>query len=139
MLPLSLQFYKVLDPQNISIQMSNEIINNNNEIWWSGNGDLIDNMITFEFVINDLNNYSLSFDTYFEIEDRFDLVYLEISKDGGRSWEILSTPAMNSQSSSFYALGSHYTNKVNDWINEEVLIGNLPIICLLYTSPSPRD
>ena len=128
MLPLSLQFYKVLDPQNISIQMSNEIINNNNEIWWSGNGDLIDNMITFEFAINDLNNYSLSFDTYFEIEDRFDLVYLEISKDGGSSWEILSTPAMNSQSSSFYGLGSHYTNKVNDWINEEVLIGNLPIM-----------
>ena len=127
MLPLSLQFYKILDSQNTSIQISTEILNENNDIWWSGNGDLIDNMITFEFEIKDLDNYSLYFDTYFDIEGQFDLVYLEISKDGGASWEILSTPAMNSQSSSFYALGPHYTNKIEDWINEEILIGNLNI------------
>ena len=127
MLPLSLQFYKILDSQNTSIQISTEILNENNDIWWSGNGDLIDNMITFEFEIKDLDNYSLYFDTYFDIEGRFDLVYLEISKDGGASWEILSTPAMNSQSSSFYALGPHYTNQIEDWINEEILIGNLNI------------
>ena len=127
MLPLSLQFYKILDSQNTSIQISTEILNENNDIWWSGNGDLIDNMITFEFEIKDLDNYSLYFDTYFDIEGQFDLVYLEISKDGGVSWEILSTPAMNSQSSSFYALGPHYTNQIEDWINEEILIGNLNI------------
>ena len=127
MLPLSLQFYKILDSQNTSIQISTEILNENNDIWWSGNGDLIDNMITFEFEIKDLDNYSLYFDTYFDIEGQFDLVYLEISKDGGSSWEILSTSAMNSQSSSFYALGPHYTNKIEDWINEEILIGNLNI------------
>ena len=127
MLPLSLQFYRILDSQNTSIQISTEILNENNDIWWSGNGDLIDNMITFEFEIKDLDNYSLYFDTYFDIEGQFDLVYLEISKDGGASWEILSTPAMNSQSSSFYALGPHYTNKIEDWINEEILIGNLNI------------
>ena len=127
MQPLSLQFYKILEANAISIQMLTEINNIENQIWWSGNGDLIDNTITFEFEINDLSNYSLSFDTYFDIEDRFDLVYLEISKDGGSSWEILSTSAMNSQSSSFYALGPHYTNKIEDWINEEILIGNLNI------------
>ena len=125
MQPLSLQFYKILEANAISIQMLTEINNIENQIWWSGNGDLIDNTITFEFEINDLSNYSLSFDTYFDIEDRFDLVYLQISKDAGESWEIISTPAMNSQHSSFYALGDHYTTKIEDWINEEILIGNV--------------
>ncbi len=125
MLPLSLQYYKILEPSNLDVYFNTDINNINNEIWWSDTGDLIDNTISFEFEIKEVSDYSLNFDIYYDIEDRFDLTYLQISKDQGNTWEILSSKNMNSQNSSFYALGTHYTNKVEDWINEEVFIDNL--------------
>ena len=128
MLPLSLQFYKIMEGSNLDVHIDTDINNINNEIWWSGTGDLINNTITFEFEINEISDYTLYFDTYYDIEDRFDLTYLQISKDEGNTWEILSTNNMNSQNSSFYALGNHYTDKVEDWINQEIFLGNLPRI-----------
>ncbi|WP_031457994.1 immune inhibitor A domain-containing protein [Chloroflexus sp. MS-G] len=57
--------------------------------WWSNRGD--DSIATLTRVV-DLRNVSsatLTFDTWFEIEDDYDYAFVTVSTDGGQTWETL--------------------------------------------------
>lgn len=125
--PMSLQYFEINNVNNGSITIESDYLNKtmNNRIWWSGSGDLINHNITFEFPLHNISNPKLSFDIFFNIEDKFDLVYLEISRDRGESWEIISTKNMTDQHSSFYSTGRHFTNKSNGWLKEEITLQNI--------------
>ncbi len=88
--------------------------------FWSNKGDESDMTLTREF---DLTNVSapiqLSYQTWFDIEEDWDYVYLEASEDG-ETWEILPTSAGRGTNPSGNAYGWGYTGISNGWINEHI-------------------
>lgn len=88
--------------------------------FWSNKGDESNMTLTREF---DLTNVSgpveLSFRTWYDIEEDWDYVYVEVSEDG-ETWEILTTPSGTGTDPSGNSYGWGYTGVTRDWIEEEV-------------------
>ncbi|MGD8603757.1 MAG: immune inhibitor A [Anaerolineales bacterium] len=77
------------------------------DVLWSGTGDLIDNWAIFEAT----GGGTLSFDTYWDIEDYWDFGFVQVSTDGGYTWESLSNA---------------YTTDTHDPSAHPDIIDNLP-------------
>jgi hypothetical protein len=56
------------------------------DVLYSGTGDLIDNFLIFETT----GGGTLSFDTYWDIEDYWDFGFVQVSTDGGYTWTSLA-------------------------------------------------
>jgi len=93
--------------------------------WWSNRGDVSNMTLTREFDLSDLEEATLEFWLWYDIEDNYDYAYVEVSTDGGRTWEIMSgkhTTDSNPYGNSF---GHGYTGisggeDESDWVEEEI-------------------
>jgi immune inhibitor A len=56
------------------------------DVLFSGDGDLIDNWAIFEATAGS----TLTFDTYYDIEDYWDFGFVQVSTDGGQTWASLA-------------------------------------------------
>lgn len=56
------------------------------DVLWSGTGDLVDNWAIFEAT----GGGTLTFDTYYDIEDYWDFGFVQVSTDGGHTWTSLA-------------------------------------------------
>ena len=61
----------------------------------------------------------LTYNTWYDIEEDWDYVYLEVSEDG-KSWQIIKTPSSVDTDPSGNSFGWGYTGVTNDWIEESV-------------------
>lgn len=57
--------------------------------WWANRGDEIDTALTREVDLTGVASATLTFKTWFSIEEGWDYGYVEVSVDGGRTWQIL--------------------------------------------------
>ncbi len=57
--------------------------------WWSNRGDSMDSTLTREFDLRGVQEASLRFWTWYDVEERWDYVYVEVSVDNGKTWSIL--------------------------------------------------
>jgi immune inhibitor A len=94
-------------------------------VWWSNRGDDSDMMLTRGFDLSDVSAATLEFWTWYDIEEDWDYAYLEISTDGGETWEILTTPSGTSANPNGNSFGWAYTGRSGDegqaeWIQEHV-------------------
>ncbi len=93
--------------------------------WWSNRGDVSNMTLTRGFDLSDLEEATLEFWVWYDIEDDYDYAYVEISTNGGRTWEILSgayTTDTNPYGNSF---GHGYTGLSGGgdepiWVKEEI-------------------
>lgn len=76
-------------------------------VLWSGDGDLIDAWAIFSAA----GGGTLSFDTYWDIEDSWDFGFVQVSTDGGSTWS---------------SLGNASTTAVHDPSAHPDIIANLP-------------
>ena len=88
--------------------------------WWSNNGDSITSTLTRGFDLTADNEVTLSYDAWYSIEEEWDYVYLQVSTDGGESWDILETRHTSAANPIGVAFGPGYTGKSDAWISEEV-------------------
>jgi hypothetical protein len=93
--------------------------------WWSNRGDDSDMSLTHSFDLSGVAQATLSYWTWYDIERDWDYAYVEVSDDGGRTWEILETPsgvATNPNGNSFgwAYTGSSGGGETPQWIQEEV-------------------
>ena len=58
--------------------------------WWSGRGDDIDGTLTRELDLTGVTKATLTFRTWFDTERWFDFGYAEVSRDGGKTWDVLA-------------------------------------------------
>lgn len=58
-------------------------------MWWSNRGDLSNMTLTREVDLTRVTKATLHFWTWFDIEKDFDYAYVEVSTDGGKTWDIL--------------------------------------------------
>jgi hypothetical protein len=88
--------------------------------FWSNKGDESDMTLTREFDFTNVSGpVSLSYWTWYDIEEDWDYVYLEVSEDG-QNWQIVTTPSGTDTNPTGNSFGWGYTGKTGGWIQEEV-------------------
>ncbi len=95
--------------------------------YWSNRGDESDMRLTRAFDLTEVvaSPIELSYWTWYDIEEGWDYLYLEISTDGGESWSILETPSGTDEDSSGNSYGWAYTGFSGGgespvWIEERI-------------------
>lgn len=93
--------------------------------WWSNRGDESDMTLTRAFDLSGLESATLEFWAWYDIEEDWDYAYLEVSTDGGQTWEILQAPSTTDYNPNGNSFGWAYTGMSGGgeeprWIREEV-------------------
>lgn len=57
--------------------------------WWSNRGDMVDTSLTRAFDLRGLSSATLSFWSWYDLEEGFDYAYIMVSGDHGESWSTL--------------------------------------------------
>ena len=91
-----------------------------NYAFWSNQGNESDMTLTREFDFTNVSGpITLSYQTWFDIEEGWDYLYLEASIDGA-NWEIVKAPSSTDYDPAGQSYGWAYTGQTADWIQEEV-------------------
>ena len=94
--------------------------------FWSNRGDESDMMLTREFDLTTVaGSAELNYWVWYDIEQGWDYLYLEISRDDGGTWQILETPSGTDEDQSGNSYGWAYTGFSGGgadpvWIEESV-------------------
>jgi immune inhibitor A len=93
--------------------------------WWSGRGDSIDSTLTGEFDLTGLKSATLTFRTWYDIEEDWDYGYVMASSDGGSTWQILPGQQTSDENPLGLAYGPGYTGKSGGgdspaWVEESI-------------------
>ena len=93
--------------------------------WWSGRGDAIDSTLTGEFDLTGLESATLTFCTWYDIEEQWDYAYVMASSDGGSTWQILRGRQTSDENPVGLAYGPAYTGKSGGgdspaWVEESI-------------------
>lgn len=87
---------------------------------WSNKGDESNTTLTRTFDFSGHQGpLSFSYWTWYDLEEDYDYVYLEVSEDGDR-WQILTTPSGTPEDPSGNSYGWGYNGKSQGWIQERV-------------------
>ncbi len=88
--------------------------------FWSNKGDEADMTLTKRFDLTDHEgSLTLTFWTWYDLEEDYDYVHLEVSEDG-ESWDILVTPSGTPDDPSGNSYGWGYNGMSGGWIQESV-------------------
>ncbi len=132
--------YRVIDPsmnvQNINFDGINfmplpwkvvdDPLNSGNQVLWGNNGNGVDNQLIFEADLSNVPSATLSFDNLIDIEEDWDAGMVQVSTDGGDTWQSLangntvdqSTFPLNDQAPQIYNNLPGFTGYSNGWVNE---------------------
>lgn len=93
--------------------------------WWSNRGDLLESSLMREFDLTNATNPHLEFSVWYDIEANWDYGYLQVSTDGGQTWQLLETEAMSRDDLTGNNLGAGWTGVSGGgsqpaWIRERV-------------------
>ena len=107
------------------VKVVNNEAHSGNYQWYSLRGDDSNSRLTRLFDLSHVTTATLNYWTWYDIEDDWDYAYVEISTDGGQSWDILQTPHSATDNPSGNAYGPGYTGSSGDgdqpvWIEENV-------------------
>ncbi|MFL7891410.1 MAG: hypothetical protein AB8I56_05045 [Anaerolineales bacterium] len=89
-------------------------------VWYSNRGDESDFTLTRTFDLSDLDSATLNYMTWFELDNYFDFAYLEVSTDGGATWEVIETEHGTDLDPNENSLGFGYTGSSVEWLSESI-------------------
>ena len=94
--------------------------------YWSNKGDASDMRLTGHFDFGDVNGaLTLTFSTWFDIEEGWDYVYLLYSDDDGASWHYLKSENGTEYNPQGNNYGFGWSSTSDGWIDEEIDISEL--------------
>ena len=88
--------------------------------WYSNRGDDSDMTLTRAVDLRSVQQATLRYWVWFDIEEDWDYAYVETSTDGGKSWQILQPPLSRDTNPSGNAYGAGYTGTSDGWQQETV-------------------
>ena len=88
--------------------------------WWSNSGDSIDSTLVHRVELSPGSSAALEYEVWFEIEQDWDYVYVEVSVDGGQTWRIIETPATSPENPIGNGFGPGYTGVSGRWVKESI-------------------
>jgi immune inhibitor A len=78
-------------------------------VWWSNRGDDSDMTLTRRFDLSGLDRATLTFWTWYDIEEDWDFAYVEVSTDQGQTWDVLRGNYTTDRNKSGNSFGQAYT------------------------------
>lgn len=94
--------------------------------WWSNRGDSSDMTLTRAFDLTGLSQATLRAWLWYDIEEDWDYAYIEVSTDGGQTWDILKGQYTTDSNPNGNSFGHGYTGKSGSadeaaiWVEEEI-------------------
>ena len=88
--------------------------------WWSNSGDSITSSLTRSVDLRQTDRATLTYQVWYSLEEDWDYVYLQVSRDGGKHWDILETPRTSAANPVGTAFGPGYTGSSRGWVEERV-------------------
>lgn len=94
--------------------------------WWSNRGDSSDTTLTGAFDLTGLSQATLKVWLWYDIEEDWDYAYIEVSTDGGQTWDILKGQYTTDSNPNGNSFGHAYTGKSGsadeapDWVEEKI-------------------
>lgn len=92
--------------------------------WWSNSGDSIGASLTRRLDLRRMEQPQLDFEVWFDIEEHWDYAYLQVSADGGQTWDILATAHTDAADPLDTAFGPGYTGVSGGWLAESVSLAD---------------
>ena len=86
--------------------------------WWSNRGDDSDATLTQAFDLRALDKATLEVWMWYDIEEEWDYAYVQVSTDGGQTWDILPGPSSTSDDPNGNSFGPAYTGASEGWTRE---------------------
>ncbi len=88
--------------------------------WWSNAGDSIDTTLTRTVDLRSVNSARFEFWAWYAIEEDWDYVYIEVSTDGGSTWQVLPSDRSSAANPNGTAFGPGLTGQSNGWVKDGV-------------------
>ena len=88
--------------------------------WWSNRGDSIDTTLTAEVALPDQDSLAMTYSLWYNIEEGWDYTYVEVSTDGGETWDILGGNHSSPVDPVGNAFGPGYTGNSRRWLEDSV-------------------
>ena len=92
--------------------------------WWSHGIDSSDTRLTLPVDLTDVDEATLRFRTWYDIEELWDYAYVEISTDSGDTWTLLESDRTTRENPNGNAYGPGYTGfsggSEPEWVLEEL-------------------
>jgi len=88
--------------------------------WWSNRGDSISSTLTRRLDLSGVESANLEFRIWFDVEDQWDYGYIQVSTDGGSTWDILRAPATTPRNPVGNSFGPGYTGNSDGWLRQRV-------------------
>ena len=88
--------------------------------WWSNRGDSISSTLTRALDLSGVDKATLKFRTWFDVEEDWDYGYLQVSTDGGSTWDIIQAPGTSPRNPTGNSFGYGYTGRSDGWLQKEV-------------------
>jgi immune inhibitor A len=90
-------------------------------MWWSYNNSAGASHLTGAFDFSQLQTATLEFSVWWDIEQEYDWFQVLVSRDGGRSWEIVGGD--HAQSDDPSKPGPYYSGPSSRWMDETIDLG----------------
>ncbi len=84
--------------------------------WYSNRGDETEFSLMRAFDLSELDAATLNFKTWYQLEEFYDFAYVQVSVDGGSTWEILESEYGTQKDPNNLSLGVGYTGETPDWV-----------------------
>ena len=93
--------------------------------WWSNRGDNIDATLTRELDLTGVQEATLTFRTWYDIERWYDYAHVAASRDGGRTWRVLSGRQTTTDDPLEITFGPSYSGRSGGgetpgWVEERI-------------------
>lgn len=88
--------------------------------WYSNRGDQSEFTLTRTFDLSALDSATLNYKIWYELEEYFDFAYVEVSTDGGETWQILETAYGTDNDPRERSYGWGYTGTTLEWLSESL-------------------
>ena len=88
--------------------------------WWSNRGDSISSSLTEEFDLTEVEQATLQFRVWYEIEAGWDYGYVQVSTDAGSTWDILEGGKATPGNPVGNSYGSGYSGLSGGWVEDQV-------------------
>ena len=96
------------------------------QMWYAPPANDTHAQLTAAFDLRQLDQATLEFDTWYDLEEDFDFAYLSVSPDQGTTWRVLSPHFWSSgdYGPGFTGSSAGAANNANGWIHETISLNN---------------
>jgi hypothetical protein len=90
-------------------------------VWWTNRGDNLDTKLTRQVDLTSVQQATLQFSAWYDVEPQFDFVYVSASRDEGQTWQVLHGQHTTPDRSAGNNYGEGWTGSSGgDWVDEQV-------------------